>query len=104
MSWNDPMFMDPFESMRRMQQEMNQMFGSMLSERGLGWEGEQGQQGQRERGQQERGHQGQLTSTQPSGGQLSTRTGPRMWWPSIDVKENDKSISVKADLPGMAKL
>lgn len=101
-TWNDPFFMDPFESMRRMQQEMNQMFSGMFGDRtaqGLGWEGEQGQRQQQSRQGQGQG-QGQLT-TQPSGGQLSTgMSDRRMWWPSMDIKENDNSITIKADLPG----
>jgi len=76
-------YTDPFEEMRRMQRDMNRVFGSFF----------------------DRDHAPRLENRTGDQSQAVTLVQQRTatFWPSVDVKENDNAITVHAELPGMKK-
>lgn len=80
--WNDQFFSDPWVEMKRMQREMDNLFGVA-----------QLQQQQRLQ-----------NSSAPSSTALATSTpATNLWRPLCDVKETEKEIVVHAELPGVKK-
>jgi len=76
-------YTDPFDEMRRMQRDMNRVFGSFFD------------RDYAPRLENRTGDQSQAVTP----AQQRTAT----FWPSVDVKENDNAITVHAELPGMKK-
>jgi HSP20 family protein len=93
------LFYDPFQEMQRMQREMDRIFGrntwgntsgALTSGGGVGDENRQLAVGG-------------SSSSGGKGGQLSTTFANVDWHPRCDLSENEKSIVVEAELPGVDK-
>jgi hypothetical protein len=70
-------FADPFEEMRALQRQLNSVFDSYMRDI--------------------------RPSTATSGTSSSSSSEVVTWRPSIDVKEDDKKITIHAELPGVPK-
>src|SRR5689334_21577776 len=85
--WNDPFFTDPWTEMRRLQKDMNTMFSNYFNVAPT---------------------QARLEGPQnPSTGKevAAPLDGPILanWSPKVDISENDKTLNVHAELPGVKK-
>jgi HSP20 family protein len=91
------LFYDPFQEMQRMQREMDRIFGRNTA----GWGNTSGAL-TGGRGDENRMLQGGEGSSGVGGGQLATFANVD-WHPRCDLSENEKSILVEAELPGVDK-